>query len=52
MYKIYNTDGNALCVKTLGEVRELTGATNEQIKNLFVSKVTKINGFEVINYTH
>lgn len=54
MYKVFydQNQENVICVTTLGEVRELTGATAEQIKKLFVSKVISINGFTVANYTH
>ena len=52
MYKIYDANQNAICVNFLAEVRDLTGATDAQIKKLAVSKVMRINGFDVINYTH
>lgn len=51
MYKVYNEEFHEICVSTLAEVRELTGATDAQIKKLAVSKVMRINGFEVVNYT-
>lgn len=52
MYKIYDAANNTICVTFLHKVRDLTGATDAQIKKLAVSKVMRINGFDVINYTH
>lgn len=53
MYKVYSDhNDSAICVTTAAEVRELTGATDAQIKKLCISKVLNINGFDVINYTH
>ena len=52
MYKIYDAANTTICVTFLHKVCDLTGATDAQIKKLAVSKVMRINGFDVINYTH
>lgn len=52
MYKVYSPDGSSVCVTFLIEVRELTGATADQIKRLaYYTKVLHVNGFHVINYS-
>jgi hypothetical protein len=51
MYKIFDENNNTICVKYMHEVRELTGATDAQIKKLASRHNMKINGFEVNNYT-
>lgn len=53
MFKVYDQAGqNALCVTTLADVAELTGATAEQIRRMSLYRwtVRSINGFEIINY--
>ena len=49
MYKIYNQETNeAIFAATLSEVRNLTDATDEQIKKLFYQGVVAFGGVEVI----
>ncbi|MCX7283920.1 MAG: hypothetical protein NTX28_07725 [Novosphingobium sp.] len=51
MYKIYNEE-NSICVTTLAEVRDLVGASADDMRklSLYAWKVRNINGFQIINY--
>ena len=50
-YKIYNEEQNeAIFANSLTEVRRLTDATDEQIKQLFYKGIVEFGGISIIGY--